>query len=1635
MSDNALEKLTKDQLIQRDANSFISRYRERLLMEEGDPEGGTNQSGAPGSGTPSTPNGQPAESAGEIDPILGTPPPDTPPVGEIDMGDINNYVPGSGDVTPAEAALIEQGKVPTRAEDFTMFGGEDFIDYEPMEPKPPGWDEYQEHRASQAAYHISRGEDMERVEAEWGNQPYNMDPGLMDPTGLLVDASMGFMTTPGRAALTQMTKSGTRWLGAKGLMRNVRNEIAFGAAATGFMGAAEQLGAGPIIQAITGLIGPTATYGLMQMSRRGMTEWLKNMATNRPEEYQKIVKEAAKHDDVLSDHISVFEKARNIEEKWAEEGVQMMVGEQPDMLFLNHIQVEGQGEGLGSKALQDLINYADLQQKPVKLTASPLGVPDDMAAYEASLTRLKSWYGEFGFKPDPDGETENSLIRMPLALTEREVPAQVTRRINDTLGFSKREAIDITKEFTPEDTVNAYAKTVPEIELAYKGVQSRQELRDEGLDRPDGHSFEFRWRPGRGGVTTFTVDSLNPRDIKAGIIDQIKHKVEFAKTLKARKAADVKTAKRELRDLEDEIKLAKDAGYDDDLVHLEAKRVELNERINSPEPPDNLFTNSLEMGAMRKALARAEGDLGIDSEAVRRTPNHQAIDEAVSHYDRPWTGHFYRAGELRTGGGEGRPHEGVFLSVDPDNASFYTGGTGAEPAHPVRSYQIEDLGNMKIVDYEENYADVYRRVGLDPDVDDLGKFADDAEIIEAAMKSYKDEGFDSVLVTNTPFQEGYGTNIELVVFDSSRIKGGEKFDFEKYGEDWLERAEEATRLRGEVAAAQTMNDLERPVDIVDRFMTTEVQPGVKRVHNIDMMKLDTTDSIKEAIVKTAETFKGSIDEARRDVIKWQETEKLADALGMTPQELLNRLQGQAYNAEELLAARKLLVSSAESLTAMSEKIATKTADEIDKFRFRRQLAVHYAIQAQVTGAIAEAGRALNAVKIQARSSKQQLAAIDDILRNMPDGVRIEDIAEAMTHIKTGRGINKYTRDLARVKTKDMFYEAWMNGLLSGPMTWTVNTVSNALVAGWMVPERLLASTFSKMAGDQSIAGVEAMYQVIGMFHGLKDGLMAFGRTIETNWDLARQGRFDEFKTVEPAVKDAGIQWNKMETNKQAISTSGLHELAPGSAKWLQKGGNLARVVDFMGAFIRTPGRILENTDALFKSIGYRMELQAQAYREAVGDAAGKNVSRKQVAEKVASILEDPAKKAPQIHAESVNAMSYQTFTAPLGERGQTLQKLINRTPGLRLVMPFVRTPTNILKFVGERTPFAIASKRIRDDIFGNDPVRKHQALAKITMGSAVMGMTAIAAMEGHITGRGPADDDMRRIKRNTGWQPYSIKIGDTYYAYGRIEPLGMLMGLAADVTEIIGQLDEVEADELAGAAVIAIANNTTSKTWLRGLSELLSTVNDPTRHGTRYIHNFLSTAIPTMSAQIERTLDPEVRAVYNLMDALKQKVPGWSEALPPRRNMWGEVIALEGGWGPDMISPIYTNSVKHSPIDEELLRLQANVAMPRKKIQTRGVEVDFFKIDPTGHLYDDYIRTMNEIKLNSTGLNLKDSLDRMVQSDPSYLSPDVSDDIKEAMILAKVYEARELAKYMMVETNSDIKAVVVLGQRKRELGQ
>lgn len=712
-----------------------------------------------------------------------------------------------------------------------------------------------------------------------------------------------------------------------------------------------------------------------------------------------------------------------------------------------------------------------------------------------------------------------------------------------------------------------------------------------------------------------------------------------------------------------------------------------------------------------------------------------------------------------------------------------------------------------------------------------------------------------------------------------------------------------------------------------------------RAANINLNKIFAAEDVKEAIRQTARENKDFVD-ARRGVITQEQTREMATLLGMSAEDLAKRKIGQAFNAEEMFAARELLVKQAEKVQELA-RIA-RTGNDIEKANFAEAITRLATIQEQVSGATAEAGRALSQFRMMSGATRDQIAQMVQLSK----ASGIDDLAGKIAGLDDLGQVAKFAASAYKAKTSDMLLEGWINALLSGPQTHATNMLSNSLVSTYSIAESALAAGISKITGS-GISAREPLARVFGILEGAKEGIPAASRA---------------FRTEMPS--DAAT---KLDVRKfQAIPSANILGFEIG------------------GKQIRIPGRLLQAEDEIFKAIGFRQEINSLAYRQAVGEG----LKGAKLAERVSELRANPTEAMTTAARE---AAAKQTFSNPLGPAGQALTTMASEIPALRVVMPFIRTPINIVKFAAERSPFAPLFKEVRENLKGaNGAVARDQQIARIALGSTVSAVTASLAAEGHITGGGPTNSEKKSLWRSSGAQPYSVKVGDTFYSYSRLEPMGILLGVAADFAELSKVMKSDEEANVAALMMGSVSKNLVSKSWLQGPSDLLEAIHDPDRYGPRYIQKLVGTVIPTGVAQVARTNDPYLREARTILDNVRSRIPGEREKLFVRRDAFGEPIKGEGSLGPDLVSPIYQTAARNDPAIKEMLRL--DVVPGRLPRQMKNVE-----LEPAE--YDAYSKHAGQL--------FKQSIDHLV-SHPDWRN--VPDDAKSELLTTTLRKARDLAR-------------------------
>ena len=503
---------------------------------------------------------------------------------------------------------------------------------------------------------------------------------------------------------------------------------------------------------------------------------------------------------------------------------------------------------------------------------------------------------------------------------------------------------------------------------------------------------------------------------------------------------------------------------------------------------------------------------------------------------------------------------------------------------------------------------------------------------------------------------------------------------------------------------------------------------------------------------------------------------------------------------------------------------------------------------------------------------QTIAKADKVARLSPE--MIDAIREDPTNWKAAHEAIKAASD---IRTSDYVYEAWINGLLSGPPTHAVNAISNALTQVMSTVERGIApgADYFRYMLD---GGKTPRERFASEFFG---DLAGWGAGIKKGLPIALRAMRDEtFMQEVPTT---------LEHNKQAT--------IPGAA----------------GQAIRQPSSILRASDMFFKAIASQRELHAIAYRM----AAKKGLSGKAKAEYIKDILDNPdvtmieqMGRASGGKQESLGEVSIaermkeaeemQTFTNPLGVVGRVFLEAKKKIPGFRWVIPFVRTPANILKYGLKRTPLGLLDSVKKYAEYRNGTLEAGavaDSAAASLLGTSITAAIVSMAHEGFITGGGPADWNENANKRATGWQPYSIRnplpIGanDQWVSYSRVEPLAIIMGMAADFVEA-AESDELDADKI----VTAVKENLTNKTFLAGLEGLTKAWGDPDQYMSKYFKTMVGSMVPAIVGQGTNIADPYSRmssafgVTEGIPDVWAGRIPGLSEKLPIRYSNTGEPI-------------------------------------------------------------------------------------------------------------------------------------------------
>jgi len=701
--------------------------------------------------------------------------------------------------------------------------------------------------------------------------------------------------------------------------------------------------------------------------------------------------------------------------------------------------------------------------------------------------------------------------------------------------------------------------------------------------------------------------------------------------------------------------------------------------------------------------------------------------------------------------------------------------------------------------------------------------------------------------------------------------------------------------------------------------------------------------------------------------------QIAADIGQSPDAMLadmakNFGDNPGAMAAKLQAANDFTTAAAKNAFEMAQMRAQGTLgqyasqEEFDR-AFAKAIAVSKTATNYFTMAKSEAGRTLRQLQEGAQridpAFKLENASLDEWMDSLnaagPTGAR-RAIATA------GKSV--------LAKTADALSEVYINGILSGVWTQARNTIGNAATA-FATPLQMAVGGLAR--GDLQSAK-----------EGLNVGLYMPSVVLDSaraTIDAASRGGLDVL-----ASGAAGRDGDFL----RAISAD---------AFGLREGSILGNIADQAGNIIRMPSQSLGLADVFFKNVlarswiktkaisdGAAQGLKGQALSDFVNDAIAKGFDAN------GHILDDEASfiAHKQTFQDTLNSAYWaDNMALGLNKRSQGPAGLL-----VKSIVPFTKTPTNILRYSFENTPFAALSGRWRAE-FAAGGIQRDLAMGRMLVGTSVLTAASVAAYNGLLTGGGPLSPKMREQWQANGWQPYSAKIGDKWVPLGNLDPFGGVIAIAADVHDIMthGLINDDKTFhpdntsnsimQTIGGVAFATAHLISNRSYLQGIQQTLDALGksmgadgEPTSQATQWVGQRVAGLVP-FSAAIRSANDafgdPIVRETKGWLDAVKRGIPGLSDTLPAKRNALGEPITKSPN--PFVIPD------KTSIVDQELQRLSIatksaiGAQTPMRNIEGVVYPLQEMKTTDGSNMYEHYMDNLKNSGLRDTLTELFSSPD------------------------------------------------------------
>lgn len=624
--------------------------------------------------------------------------------------------------------------------------------------------------------------------------------------------------------------------------------------------------------------------------------------------------------------------------------------------------------------------------------------------------------------------------------------------------------------------------------------------------------------------------------------------------------------------------------------------------------------------------------------------------------------------------------------------------------------------------------------------------------------------------------------------------------------------------------------------------------GKKGAGFFNVKKLNVPEPAKEAAAKEILNAGGQMAETVGRPLTHKEILAQADATSKILDKTVGREETADFIAQNLKLRQKLAADAA----------AGKTDEEFIRLTL--------AAKSQAT----DIARKLNSLKISA--DPKEVGAIEAILEAIhKQNKNVDEIVEAAKGVdfKDADQVTEFYRKFVQPKAGDWVSLLRYSSMLSSPKTHLINIVGNTVGSGIVAPiEKTLRGGVDALASAMTLGrrprkyfageGVEHMKGYLGNVRAATQRFAdtMSGKRMAQYLNESGKGISFDVQNIPLIPKGGGLRQKTLRAAEQTLSF---------------------------------PMRLLEAQDQFFSALTEGGAKRALQFREGKGAKVG-GIDTKAIEEAAYRLFRQPTDvKAQGTLLKAIDGVTNLIHTAR-NSSNETVRTVA------QFSLPFVRTPTNILKQGVEYSPLGFST------MLGAE--NKVEQFTKAIMGTAAFAGIGQLVGTGRLTWSEPTKQDEKNAFRAAGLQPYSVKIGDKWYSYAKLHPavsFTVALSAALDDAKKNKGLTDSEADVVL-SALAKWKNFFIDQSYVKSIGDLVSGVKGDENAFAGYFSNYaqqfvpfraLSSWVTRMVDPVQRRADPSGSVLEKQMEYLMMQIPGLSKKVPARTDQFGQEIPIQ----------------------------------------------------------------------------------------------------------------------------------------------